>query len=137
MNLLNLPKSQEIIKVEDSHKPIARGLVTLDGQQQIQADNIIEQIELLKRQALQIQEKRRISKKIYDSEIKFEPIVLGIYYLYIRNRESQFISMVGPNEWGRTQKSRLEFIATIRLQYDHTWEILELTNKDYFDGTRI
>ena len=132
MNLINQRKSAEIIKTDDLHKPIARGLITLDGQQQIQADNILEQIEVLRNQALKIQEKKRISKKIYDSELKFEPIILGIYYLYIKNGTSQFISMVGPNEWGRSQKSKLEYVCKIRLQYDHTWEVLHLNVEDFF-----
>lgn len=132
MNIINLPKSQEIVKEQDFHKPVARGLFTLDGQIEIQAENIIEQIELLKRQANEIQEKKRISKKIYESELKFEPIILGIYYLYIRNGNEQFISMIGPTEWGRSQKNHLEYIAQIRLQYDHTWEILDLNKQDYF-----
>jgi hypothetical protein len=133
MALINLPKSQEIVKEKDFHKPIARGLFTLDGQIDIQAQNIIEQIEVLKRQALEINEKKRISKKIYKSEIKFEPIILGIYYLYIRNETEQFISMIGPNEWGRSLRNKLSFVAKIYLQYDHTWEIIELNIKDYFN----
>jgi hypothetical protein len=132
MNLINLPKSHEIVKEQDFHKPVARGLFTLDGQIEIQAQNIIEQIELLKRQAFEIEEKKRISKIIYNSEIKFEPIVLGIYYLYIRNDKEQFISMIGPLEWGRSQKNKLRYIAQIRLQYDHTWELLNLDIEDYF-----
>ena len=133
MNLINLPKSQEIVKEQDFHKPIARGLFTLDGQIEIQGQNIIEQIEVLKRQAYEIQEKKRISKKIYESEIKFDPIVLGIYYLYIVNETRQFISMIAPNEWGRSLRNKLEYVAEIRLQYDHTWEILELNIKNYFN----
>jgi hypothetical protein len=133
MNLINLPKSQEIVKEQDFHKPIARGLFTLDGQIEIQGQNIIEQIEVLKRQAFEIQEKKRISKKIYESEIKFDPIVLGIYYLYIVNETRQFISMIAPNEWGRSLRNKLEYVAEIRLQYDHTWEILELNIKNYFN----
>jgi hypothetical protein len=135
MNLINTPKSHSIVKEVDLHKPIAQGLFTLDGQIEIQGEQILQQIELLKNQALQIQERKRISKIIYDSEIKFDPIIKGMYYLYIRNETEQFISMVGPNEWGRSQKSKLDYIASIRLDYDHTWEILQLNNKDYFYAT--
>jgi hypothetical protein len=133
MNLINLPESYPIVKEEDIHKPIARGLFTLDGQVDIQNNNILEQLEVLKRQYLEIEEKKRISKKIYESEIKFEPIILGIYYLYIRNKSQQFISMIGPNEWGRSQKSQLDFVAKILLEYDHTWKILETNNTNYFN----
>ena len=133
MNLINLPKSSQVVKEQDLHKPVARGLFTLDGQSDIQASNILEQLEILKKQADSIQEKKRISKIIYQSEIKFEPIVIGIYYLYIRNSSEQFISMIGPTEWGRSQKNSLEYIAKIRLQYDHNWEVLDLNIKNYFD----
>ena len=133
MNLINLPKSNPIVKTKDLHKPIAKGLIALDGQIEIQGKNIIEQIELLKKQAEEILEKKRISQKIYDSLLKFEPIILGIYYLYIVNEKNQMISMVGPSEWGRSLKNRLDFVAKIRLQYDHTWEILELNINNYFN----
>lgn len=133
MNLINLPKSYPIVKEEDIHKPIARGLFTLDGQVDIQANNILEQLEVLKRQYFEIEEKKRISKKIYESEIKFEPIVKGIYYLYIRNQSQQFISMIGPNEWGRSQKNHLDYVCQIQLEYDHTWNILESNNTSYFN----
>ena len=71
-----------IVKKQDLHKPIAKGLVALEGQIDISATNILEQYETLKKQALAIQEKKRISLKIYEAEIKFEPIILGTYYLY-------------------------------------------------------
>jgi hypothetical protein len=96
-------------------------------------DTLLEQFEVLKRQYLEIEEKKRISKKIYESEIKFEPIILGIYYLYIINKSQQFISMIGPNEWVRSQKSQLDFVAKILLEYDHTWKILETNNTNYFN----
>jgi len=121
-----------IVKQEDLHKPIAKGLVALEGQIDISATNILEQYETLKKQALQIQEKKRISLKIYEAEMKFEPIILGIYNLYKDVSNRTFISMVGPNEWGRSMKRKIEFIAKIKLDYDHTWQILELENSDYF-----
>jgi len=129
---INLPKTDSIINLKDLHKPLTKGLMTLNGQIEIQARNILEQIDLLKKQAQQVENKKIISKKIYSSEIKFEPIITGIYYLYIRNGRDKFISMVGPTEWGRSLKSNLEYMATIQLQYDHTWKILHTNFKNYF-----
>lgn len=59
----------------------------------------------------------------------FEPLVKSIYHLYFLN-EDLFISMIGPNEWGR---KKMDYIATIQLDYDHTWEVLELNKKDFFN----
>ena len=132
MKEVALWKSSEIVKTEDSHKPIARALSTLDGQSDAQADQIVEQAEILYQRLLALQEKKRKSLLIYHSEIGFQPIVMGVYHLYtIEDR--QIISMVGPSEWGRRMRDRLEWIATIRLAYDHTWEILELNKPDFFE----
>jgi len=120
-----------IVKEQDLHKPIAKALFTLQGQIELGANNILEQYEVLKKQALAIQEKKRISTRIYQAEIKFEPIILGIYNLY-RTETNTFISMVGPTEWGRSMKRKIEFIAKIKLDYDHTWQILELNDSDFF-----
>ena len=120
-----------VVKEQDLHKPIAKGLFTLEGQIELGANNILEQYEVLKKQALAIQEKKRISLKIYEAEIKFEPIILGIYYLY-RGQSNTFISMVGPYEWGRSMKRKIDFIAKIKLDYDHTWQIIELNDEEFF-----
>lgn len=121
-----------VVKNEDLHKPIAKGLVALEGQIEIGANNILEQYEILKKQALAIQEKKRISLKIYEAEMKFEPIILGTYHLYRWDSNQSFISMVGPNEWGRSMKRKIDYVAKIRLDYDHTWQILELNDEEFF-----
>ena len=124
-------KSSSIVKNEDFHKPIARALSTLDGQADTQADQIVEQAAILYQRMLTIQENRRKSLIIYASEIGFRPIVMNTYHLYkIGNR--QVISMIGPTEWGRRMREQINWIATIRLAYDHTWEILELNDSEFF-----
>ena len=111
------------------HKPLTRGLTTLEGQLDNSADQIMEQMNILVERARKIQERKRISSKIYSSRIGFEPIVKNIYYLYIKD-DGQFISMISPKEWGR---KKFDYIAQIQLDYDHTWEILELNNKEFFN----
>ncbi len=112
-----------------SHKPLSKGMTTLEGQVNNSADQLLEQMEILVKRAKDIQERKRISKIIYASKIGFDPLVKGVYHLYILNN-SQFISLIGPNEWGR---KKMDYIATIQLDYDHTWEVLELNQKDYFN----
>lgn len=112
-----------------SHKPLSKGLTTLEGQINNSAYQLLEQMEILVKRAKDIQERKRISNIIYSAKIGFEPLVKSVYHLYYLNNE-KFISMIGPNEWGR---KKLDYIATIRLDYDHTWEILELNKKDFFN----
>ena len=112
-----------------SHKPLSKGMTTLEGQIINSADQLLEQMNILAKRAKDIQERKRISMIIYNSKIGFQPIVKNTYHLYIINNE-KVISMIAPNEWGR---KKFDFIATIRLDYDHTWEILDLNIKDYFN----
>jgi hypothetical protein len=124
-------KSAGIVKTEDSHKPIARALSTLDGQADAQAEQIVEQAEILYQRLLALQEKKRNSLLIYRSEMGFQPIVMGVYHLYTLE-DRQIVSMVGPTEWGRRMRDRINWIATIRLDYDHTWDIVEMNQPEFF-----
>jgi hypothetical protein len=129
MKELSFKNSSIEIDPLKSHKPLSKGMTTLEGQIHNSADQLLEQMEILAKRARDIQERKRISKIIYDSKIGFDPLVKGIYHLYILNNY-QFISLIGPNEWG---KKKMDYVATIQLDYDHTWEILELNKKDFFN----
>ena len=120
-----LERSAAIVREADQHKPIARALQTLDGQADAQADQISEQLEILFERASKLAERRRVSKIIYACQFGFQPIVKHAYHLY-RATDRLFVSMIGPNEWSARSGRSLEYIAKIQLDYDHTWEILEL-----------
>lgn len=128
--IVKFERSSAIVSVSDQHKPIARALQTLDGQADAQADQISEQLEILLERASKLAESRRISKIIYSCQFGFQPIVKHVYYLY-RATDRLFVSMIGPTEWSARSRKSLEYIAQIRLDYDHTWEIMELA-KDIF-----
>ena len=129
MENISLLKNNISIDPLKSHLPLSKGMTTLEGQLNNSADQLIEQMNILVDRAKKIQERKRISTKIYASKIGFEPIVKGIYYLYTKE-DGQFISMISPKEWGR---KKFDFIAKIQLDYDHTWEILELNNVEFFN----
>lgn len=133
---MNLPvhrKSGEIVSSNDLHKPIAKGLATLDGQVELSAAALTEQYETLRRQAQRIIERRRVSSKVYEAQFGFEPIIMGEYNLYLRPSGKTFVSMVGPTEWGRSKSSEFVHVARIKLDYDHTWEIVEMGLAGFFD----
>jgi hypothetical protein len=133
MNLPAQRKSQEIVSPNDLHKPIAKGLATLDGQVELGAAALTEQYETLYRQAMRIMEKKRISERVYEATFGFEPIIMEEYHLYLRPDGKTFVSMVGPSEWGRSKRSEFRHIARIKLDYDHTWEIVELNSPEHFE----
>lgn len=109
-------------------KPIDKGRVkglavsSMYEQSEMQLDQIREQIELLATQAQKIHRRVEISEQIYLAEMNFQPLVGKTYHLYERSNGKKVLSMVGPEEWGRT--SPFQFEATVKLLADHTWEIL-------------
>ena len=110
-------------------KPIDKGRVkglavsAMHEQTNMQLDQIREQVELLMLQAQGIHDRVRISEEIYQAEVSFKPLIGHIYHLYQRKNGGNLLSMVAPDEWGRT--STLIFVASVQLLADHTWDILE------------
>ena len=133
MNLPAQRKSQEIVSPTDLHKPIAKGLATLDGQVELGAAALTEQYEILYKQAMRIMEKKRISERVYEATFGFEPIVMGEYHLYLRPNGKTFVSMIGPTEWGRSRVAEFMHVSKVRLDYDHTWELLDISLPEYFE----
>ena len=88
-----------------------------------QMDQLREQMETLVAQAKDLQKRKHISEMIYQATLNFRPVMGHIYHLYKKKDESHTISLIGPNEWGRNKP--YTYIATCKLLYDHTWEILE------------
>lgn len=109
-------------------KPIDKGRVkglavsAMYEQTDMQLEQIRKQVELLADQARQIHRRVEISERIYQCEMNFKPLISHTYHLYTRKDGTEFLSMIGPAEWGRS--APVQFQATVKLLADHTWEIL-------------
>jgi len=112
-----------IVKPEDQGKLKGRALSAMDHQTDQQLGQIYEQMQLLADQAKKIQERKAISERIYLAEMRFDPLINHIYHLYRRENGVHLLSLVGPENWGRSSH-KLEFVATVKLLADHTWEII-------------
>lgn len=112
-----------LIKPEDRGKLKSRALSAMYEQTDLQLQQIKEQIDLLAQQAREIEARKDISEKIYGSGISFEPIVGHVYHLYEKDDGSNQLSMLSPDDWGRSRPS-WEHLATVKLLGDHTWQIL-------------
>ncbi|PHI21699.1 hypothetical protein CEQ90_01985 [Lewinellaceae bacterium SD302] len=121
------------IKAVDEGKIKGLALNSMYEQTDMQLDQIKAQIELLARQANEIQNRMTISEEIYKAEMNIDPIVGRIYYLYRRPAKDgekaprgttkPVLSLVSPKEWGPSPP--YHYIATVKLLGDHTWEVLE------------
>ncbi len=115
------------IKPEDEGKIKTNALEAMYQQTDMQMEQLYKQMQLLAAQAKEINTRKLISERVYQAEMRFEPLIGRIYYLYERNEKADTLSLIAPHEWGRSKKYA-NCIATIRLLADHTWEIVEVTS---------
>lgn len=113
-----------VVKPEDQGKLKGRALSAMEHQTDMQMDQIRQQMQLLADQAKALQHRKVISEIIYQAEMRFEPLINHIYHLYEKENKTYLLSLIAPDQWGRSKKS-FEFVATVRLLADHTWDILE------------
>lgn len=118
-----------VIKPEDKGKIKGRAVSAMQEQTGLQMNQIYEQMQLLANQAKELQDRVHISERIYKAEMRFEPIISHIYFLYAKG-EKDLLTMVSPDQWGRKMPYD-HFIAKVKLLGDHTWEVLE--KGEHFD----
>ena len=119
------------IKPIDKGKVKGRAVSSMYEQTEMQLEQIRKQIELLARQARQIQDRVSVSEQIYLAEMNFEPLVGFTYHLYRRANGKNVLSMVAPGEWGANPPYR--FVATARMLADHTWDVVEMGEEEGFE----
>ena len=113
-----------LVKPEDQGKLKGRALSAMEHQTDMQLNQIYEQMQLLAEQAKKLQDRKSISEFIYQAEMRFEPLINHIYHLYRKEEGNFLLSLIAPNQWGRS-KHTYEWIATVRLLADHTWDVLD------------
>jgi hypothetical protein len=130
----NLPYAHHagsaLVNPEDQGKIKSRGLNAMEHQTDMQLGQIYEQMQLLAQQAKKLQDRKSISEWIYTAEMRFEPLINHIYHLYRKENSSYLLSLIAPNQWGRS-KNTFTFVATVRLLADHTWDILEKSEAEF------
>ena len=111
-----------VIKPDDMGKVKGRSMLAMRQQTDRQMNQLYEQMEVLARQAKLLSERKEISERIYDAAMGFEPIISETYYLYEKENGADLLSLVAPEEWGRSFKYS-RFLAKVTLLADHTWEV--------------
>jgi hypothetical protein len=91
---------------------------------EMQMNLLRRQADLLIKQAEEIESRISISERIYMADMGFEPVSGIIYHLY-KSGDREVISLIGPHEWGVRGCLFGDWLATMRLLGDKTWEIIE------------
>jgi hypothetical protein len=117
-----------VIRPEDMGKTKGKAVLAMRQQTQEQVDKLYRQMEVLARQAKEIQQRVEVSERIYEAAVGFESVIGHTYYLYEKTNGSDVLSMVSPAEWGRKFPFN-KFLAKVFLLADHTWKV-EFFNED-------
>ncbi|MEC7278260.1 MAG: DUF2452 domain-containing protein [Bdellovibrionota bacterium] len=104
----------------------SRAFKVMDEQINMQMENIMEQIQVLARQAEALKDRRTISEMIYAAKMSFEPLVGDTYYLY-DTPKGKVLSILSPEDFGekKLKDTQFQFFAKVRLLADCTWDVLE------------
>ena len=113
-----------LVKPEDQGRIKGNALAAMEHQTDMQLSQIYQQMQLLADQAKKLNDRKTISEIIYRADMRFEPLINHVYHLYEKDDRSHLLSLIAPDQWGRSKKT-FEFVATVRLLADHTWDILE------------
>jgi hypothetical protein len=97
-----------------------KALTAMEEQTNMQLDQIKQQIELLAKQAQEINKRKELSLMIYEATLRFKPQIGHVYHLYEKRDGTHMLSLVAPKEWGGSGPFK-QFVATVKLLADHTW----------------
>ncbi|MFY7965996.1 MAG: DUF2452 domain-containing protein [Chitinophagaceae bacterium] len=97
-----------------------KALWAMEEQTNMQLNQIKEQIELLAKQAQEIRKRKEISLMIYEAKLGFKPQIGLTYHLYEKADGSHILSLISPQEWGKSGPFK-QFVSSVKLLADHTW----------------
>jgi hypothetical protein len=112
-----------VIRPEDTGKIKGRAVTAMRQQTQRQMDQLYKQMQTLVDQANELKRRVEVSERIYQTQLNFDPIIGNTYYLYERHDGTDLLSLIAPEEWGRS-RSYKRFVAKAVLLADHTWDVV-------------
>jgi hypothetical protein len=89
-------------------------------------DRIMEQVEVLRRQAESLEHRMRVSDMMYDINITFKPVHGKIYYVYLYTlKNKHWLSGNHPDSWSALGQHH-RFVIAVQLMGDSNWCEVEI-----------
>jgi len=126
-----LSVSSPPIQPIDKNKIQAKALETMTHQANQQIKMLKRQADELMKQAKEIENRLKISYQIYQSEIKFKPVIGECYFLYKKGSRN-ILSLLSPNDW-KNKHPYDEFLSEVRLLADQTWEVEKKKSNQFIE----
>jgi hypothetical protein len=112
-----------LIKPEDKNQIKATAVLAMNHYAEQEIKMLKKQADLIIQQVREIENRLVVSEKIYQSDMRFTPVIGQIYHLY--EKEDHYkLSLIGPDEWGRA-KSIGKYVASVKLLGDHSWDLIK------------
>lgn len=111
-----------VIRPEDKNKIKANAVEAMHHYANQEIAMLKKQADLIMSQVREIEARLKISEHIYESNLKFTPIVNQVYHLYEKDNYYN-LSLIGPTEWGRS-KTVGKYVASVKLLGDHSWDVI-------------
>jgi hypothetical protein len=114
--------SSPVIRPEDKNKIKANAVEAMHHYANQEISMLRKQADLIMQQVREIEHRLKISEQIYQSDIRFTPVVNQVYHLYEKD-DHFLLSLIGPDEWGSSRNSR-KYVASVKLLGDHSWDVI-------------
>lgn len=114
-----------IIKPQDKGKIRANAVEAMHHYANQEMALLKRQADLIMEQVKEIENRLKVSEQIYESDMRFQPVIGQIYHLYEKDDHYK-LSIIGPTEWGQS-KTMGNFVASVKLLGDHSWDVLTKT----------
>jgi hypothetical protein len=90
-------------------------------------DRIMEQVEVLRRQADSLMNRLEVSEIMYACKYGFTPVHGSIYYVYYDSyNKNNCLSPIHPDCWTAGPTELLSFVMAVRLRGDSSWQEVTL-----------
>jgi hypothetical protein len=112
-----------IIRPEDKNQIKTNAVEAMHHYASQEMAMLKKQADLIMEQVRDIEKRLQVSEKIYQSDMRFTPVIGQIYHVY-ENDDHYKLSLIGPNEWGRS-KTIGKHLASVKLLGDHSWDLIK------------
>jgi len=74
----------------------------------------------LEHEMSQLMKQAEYNDRLLNAQLAFKPIIGQVYHLYGKNN-TDYISMLGPDEWGESYMKDQKYIGSYKILADNVW----------------